>query len=97
MPGSNWYGSPLKLFEYLFAGIPFIAPETPTVTYIFRDNVECLIIKNDNPVDSLSENLLKLYSNIDLRKELTANALKRMKTTFSEDKLIQILNNIVEF
>ncbi|MAZ36393.1 MAG: hypothetical protein CL842_02955 [Crocinitomicaceae bacterium] len=97
MPGSNWYGSPLKLFEYLFAGIPFIAPETPTVTYIFRDKVECLITKNDNPIESLSENLLELYRNIDLRKDLTTNALSRMNTTFSEDKLVQILNKIVEY
>lgn len=96
MPGSNWYGSPLKLFEYLFAGIPFIAPNTPTVSFIFRDRSECLIIDSKNELDSLAHHLVELYSNVDLREELAANALNRMKTTFSEDNLIKILNRIVE-
>lgn len=96
MPGSNWYGSPLKLFEYLFAGIPFIAPKTPTVTYIFRDRKDCLIIDDKNPQDSLANHILELYSSVNLRKQFSENALDRMKTTFSEENLIKILNKIVE-
>lgn len=52
MPGSNWYGSPLKLFEYAQSGIPFIAPQTPTVKSIFSEE-HCLFIDSSNELTSL--------------------------------------------
>lgn len=63
MPGSNWYGSPLKLFEYGQSGIPFIAPKTKTVTSIFKDKEHCLYIDPENELESLIKLLFYLYEN----------------------------------
>ena len=57
MPGSNWYGSPLKLFEYAQSHIPFIAPTTKTVVSIFQADEHCLYIDPKNEANSLLEKL----------------------------------------
>lgn len=46
-PFTNDYCSPLKLFEYLGAGIPTIGPDTSAVRDIFGDNVHLKLIKQD--------------------------------------------------
>lgn len=66
MPGSNWYGSPLKLFEYAASGIPFLAPETPTITSIFSEK-HCWLIDKDDPVVSIYKGLKKFEASPALR------------------------------
>jgi glycosyltransferase involved in cell wall biosynthesis len=52
MPGSNWYGSPLKLFEYAQSSIAIVAPETPAVIDLFTED-EVLFIDKNNSRQSL--------------------------------------------
>ncbi|WP_034920720.1 glycosyltransferase family 4 protein [Gillisia sp. CAL575] len=40
---ANTYMNPLKIFEYLSAGLPVIAPDIPSVRAIFRDREDLLI------------------------------------------------------
>ncbi|MDA7803411.1 glycosyltransferase [Crocinitomix sp.] len=63
MPGSNWYGSPLKLFEYAQSGIPFIAPESKTVRSIFNKDEHCLYIDSENQEVSLFRAMTFLAGN----------------------------------
>lgn len=37
MGSSNWYGAPIKLFEYGAMGMACVAPRTPTIEYIFDE------------------------------------------------------------
>jgi glycosyltransferase involved in cell wall biosynthesis len=46
-PFTNDYCSPLKLFEYLGAGIPTIGPDTSAVREIFEDGVHLKLVKQD--------------------------------------------------
>jgi len=46
-PFTNDYCSPLKLFEYLGAGIPTIGPDTSAVREVFEDGVHLRLIKRD--------------------------------------------------
>jgi glycosyltransferase involved in cell wall biosynthesis len=46
-PFTNAYCSPLKLFEYLGAGIPTIGPDTSAVREVFEDNVHLRLVKQD--------------------------------------------------
>ncbi|MEO9530984.1 MAG: glycosyltransferase [Crocinitomicaceae bacterium] len=63
MPGSNWYGSPLKLFEYGEAGIPFIAPDTATVKSIFIEKKHCCFLDDENLIPSIIHELDYLHDN----------------------------------
>ncbi len=89
MPGSNWYGSPLKLFEYAFAQIPFIAPSTPTVRSIFEENFDCLYIHEQNEAASLMEKLVYAYNNPQKMNQLGINAYNSVLTKYNEDDYSQ--------
>lgn len=98
MPGSNWYGSPLKIFEYMEAGIPVIAPETPTVMDLFVANKELLFIDKNDELNSLSNHLSYLLANPDRRNELAWAGQQTMKTKFEKGKLltkfVEIINQL---
>jgi glycosyltransferase involved in cell wall biosynthesis len=61
MPGSNWYGAPLKIFEYGAMKMACIAPDTPTIKDLFSNN-EVIFFKWKNQ-DSLNNTLLNLCNN----------------------------------
>nr|MBA3971071.1 glycosyltransferase [Bacteroidota bacterium] len=84
MPGSNWYGSPLKLFEYAEAEIPFIAPSTPSVLDLFSNNETALFIDSNNEFNSLVEKLRMLILDKNLAKNLSLKAKKMMQEEYSE-------------
>lgn len=73
MPGSNWYGSPLKLFEYAAAGIPFLAPKTPTIASIFSEE-HCWLIDKHDPVTSIYKGLKKMEASATLRAKKSQKA-----------------------
>lgn len=50
MPHSNWYGSPVKIFEYAALGKVVIAPDNVPVRDVMQDGVDGLLI-NDNQED----------------------------------------------
>lgn len=84
MPGSNWYGSPLKLFEYAACEIPFIAPSTPTVKSIFKADDHCLYIDPKDPEYSLQEALRFLMNNPDERAEMTLRNKQYMNSNYDD-------------
>lgn len=96
MPGSNWYGSPLKLFEYAQSGIPFIAPKTETVKSIFIENEHCFYIDNTNELNSLVELLNRMIINPLETVEMGKRLSDFYSKTYSKDvysiKLLEALN-----
>lgn len=93
MPGSNWYGSPLKLFEYAFAQIPFIAPSTPTVRSIFEKDVDCLFIDEQNEASSLMQKITFAYNNPQVMDQLGINAYNSVLTRFDVEAYNQQIIN----
>ncbi|HEU4716582.1 MAG TPA: glycosyltransferase family 4 protein, partial [Bacteroidia bacterium] len=45
MADSNWYGSPVKIFEYGCAGKPVIAPDTVPVRDVMENGTDGLLVK----------------------------------------------------
>jgi glycosyltransferase involved in cell wall biosynthesis len=88
MPGSNWYGSPLKLFEYAESGIPVIAPSTPTVNEYFRNNENALIIDPKNEFESLVEKLSILLSDPTIRTRIGTAGQQLMKGDLSKERVM---------
>lgn len=99
MPGSNWYGSPLKLFEYADAEIAIIAPNTPVVKDLFNAH-EVLFIDEKNEVQSLVENIKLYLKNADLRKDKVDKAKEKMKTIYAKQNqmrnFIKLCNELIE-
>jgi glycosyltransferase involved in cell wall biosynthesis len=46
MAKSNWYGSPVKIFEYGIMGKPIIAPDVQPVREVMNDGIDGLIRKD---------------------------------------------------
>lgn len=70
-PFTNDYCSPLKLFEYLAAGLPTIAPDTHAVREVFENGVHLLMARQDG--SDFSRLLLTLKDDRDLRIRLGQN------------------------
>lgn len=85
MPGTNWYGSPLKLFEYAQCGIPFIAPESITVKSIFKNKEHCLYVDANDEEKSLVEQLLYLYNNEIERVTMGHRVKNHFELNYSKD------------
>lgn len=99
MPGSNWYGSPLKLFEYAASGIPFIAPNTTTVSSVFTDQADCLMVDENNRIQSIYQHLIYLVQNPEKAKQLGGSAQAYYLANYASNhyllNLYKTLNNEV--
>lgn len=95
MPGSNWYGSPLKLFEYAQSSVAIVAPETPVVCDLF-DKSEALFIKKNDPLQSLVENLRKLMSSEECRLNIIDRSFAKMKGDYSRSEQLNKFREIIK-
>jgi glycosyltransferase involved in cell wall biosynthesis len=76
--------SPLKLAEYVAAGLPVVAPCVAQVADRLQDRVDAALVPPCDP-DSLAETLLELRDNPDLRRHLSAAARTAAETRWSWD------------
>jgi len=68
---ANTYMNPLKIFEYLSAGLPVIAPNIPSVRAIFRDREDLLITGSSH--EELKSALNEILTDNYLRMKLSNN------------------------
>ena len=82
MPKSNWYGSPVKIFEYGLMKKPVIAPnEIPMHDVMGADDGEIV-----NPeVDDFYAAMMKLLANKDRRDLIAANWHKKVMQEYTWD------------
>jgi len=64
-PFTNAYCSPLKLFEYLGAGIPTLGPDTPAVREAFEEGVHIKLAKQDG--SDFLEKILEMKADSEMR------------------------------
>lgn len=99
MPGSNWYGSPLKLFEYAQSMIPIIAPSSPVVKDLFRDKEAVLFIDEQDELNSIVSNIKLLIEDKALAKKIAQNAFNLLNGEYSKEnhmnKFITLVKKIV--
>lgn len=86
MPGSNWYGSPLKLFEYAQAAIPFVAPVSKTVSSVFEDEEHCFFVKEEDEFNSLFKALETYYLMPDQGESVGLKVQSFVKENFNQEK-----------
>ena len=83
-PFTNDYCSPLKLFEYLGAGIPTIGPDTSAVRDIFEDNIHLRLIKQDG--SNFISTILDMKADPQLRARLGNNGRRLVLSEYTWKK-----------
>jgi glycosyltransferase involved in cell wall biosynthesis len=73
--GRNRIGSPLKVLEYLSAGIPIVGSDLPGIHYLLGDGA-CGIVADDTPT-SWAAAITRILSDPALAESLSANCLAR--------------------
>jgi glycosyltransferase involved in cell wall biosynthesis len=93
MAKSNWYGSPIKIFEYGAMGKAVIAPRTKPIMEVMNDGEHGILI--DSNENTLSSAILKLINDQDLRERLGKNFQKKIYKEHTWDMVaIRILSYI---
>ena len=71
VPAINPYASPLKLHEYMAAGVATIAPDQPNLREVLRDGHDALLVPPGDG-DAFGGAILRLAGDADLRRRLGA-------------------------
>jgi len=73
VPAINPYASPLKLFEYMAAGLAVVAPDQPNLREVLKHDTDSLLVESGNLAD-LRSALRRLAGDARLRARLGAAA-----------------------
>ncbi len=90
---AGFYFSPLKVFEYMAAGLPIVASRLGQLAAILEDGVTGLLCPADDP-DALAAALERLYHEADLRVRLGRAARAQAVQEHSWDSVCQRLLEI---
>jgi glycosyltransferase involved in cell wall biosynthesis len=96
MPGSDWYGSPIKIFEYGILGKAVIAPNNGPVKDVMVHRNDGLLLERD-PIQ-IADALTELIENKELRLKLGENFRNKIIAEYTWDKAAEmILNSYHEY
>jgi glycosyltransferase involved in cell wall biosynthesis len=80
MPKSNWYGSPVKIFEYGAMKKPVIAPNLGPVREIITHEYDGILVSN---VTELASSMKRLYNDAELCRILGERLYQRVSANFT--------------
>jgi glycosyltransferase involved in cell wall biosynthesis len=93
MPNSNWYGSPIKIFEYALRGKAVIAPDVSPVREVMEGELDGLIVQPN--VQSLCESILKLVRNPEMRDKLGMSFRKKVLESYTWKENTLRINQVI--
>lgn len=89
MPSSNWYGSPIKIFEYGILGKPTIAPDNGPVNDVMENMKDGVLIKHD--LNDLVNAMKLLLGNENLRNQLGQNFKNKILKEYTWEKAAELI------
>jgi glycosyltransferase involved in cell wall biosynthesis len=69
VPAINPYASPLKLFEYMAAGLPVVAPDQPNLREVLESEGNALLVPREDG-EALAVAVTRLVGDAELRRRL---------------------------
>lgn len=88
---SQYWTSPMKMFEYMAVERPIVASDLPSIREVLNEN-NAILVEPDNP-QSLAQGIEKVLKNLDFSTKISNQALKDVqKYTWSKR-----VNNIIKF
>lgn len=88
---SEFYTSPLKLFEYMAAGRPIVASDLPSIREVLNEK-NVVLVKPNNP-EKLAQGIDKLLKDEILAKKLAEQALNDVKNFSWQKRADKIIKN----
>ena len=92
---SAYYTSPMKLFEYMAAGIPIVASDLPAIREILRHGENAWLVEAGN-AEALAEGIAHLLRDTALKGKIAAEARQSAKGYSWELRAASILNRVRE-
>jgi glycosyltransferase involved in cell wall biosynthesis len=89
---SAYYTSPLKLFEYMAAGVPMLASNLPSLREVLRNEENALLVAPDDP-EQLCAGIVRLTTDAALGERLARRASQEVRRYSWEGRARQILQN----
>lgn len=90
--GTPFFGSPTKLFEYMAMGKAIVASNLDQMSFLLSNNETALLTEPSNVTD-LTNAILRLAKDSELRNKLGANARNEILEKYTWDKHIDIILN----
>ena len=98
MPNSNFYGSPMKVFEYMAVGKPTVAPRLGPLEEVIIDGVNGVLVTPGDDAD-LSRAILDLLNDPEKRQQMGAKAREHILSNFSwrqnAEKVLRVYHQLV--
>ncbi len=91
----EFWGSPMKLFEYMASGTPLITSRVGQLTEVIRNEDNGLLVEPGD-VGALSLAMEKLIDNPTLRSCLSQNARRDVERSFSWEQYADRLENLLD-
>ena len=89
MAKSNWYGSPVKIFEYGAMGKAIIAPDVIPVRDVMIDAIDGILVQPEQV--ALTNALEKLFIDEKLRKNIADNFKQKVLANHTWEKMAEKL------
>ena len=89
----NYYMSPLKLFEYMAAGVPIVSSDLPAIREILRHDENAWLVSPGNP-EALGQGMIELLRDRDLAARIARNAKQQVKKYTWKKRAAGILEGI---
>jgi glycosyltransferase involved in cell wall biosynthesis len=90
--------SPLKIFEYMAAGVPIVSSDLPSIREILDNEITGLLVEPEND-DELAGAIVKLLQNPQLSQQLSLNARNKVEESYSwaavTEKLIGLYEELI--
>jgi len=92
---SRYFTSPLKMFEYMSAGVPIVASDLPTIREVLTDHENAILVKPGDSKD-LAQGIMELLDDRELVNKLSKKAyedVKQYSWDMRAERIISVLND----
>lgn len=92
---SAFFTSPLKLFEYMAAGVPIVAADLPSTREVLKDGETALLVEPEDP-KALAAGIRRVLGDRELAMKLRAKALEEVQRYSWQERARRLIEAIGE-